>query len=324
MNETARGLFCNCVCSTRASYPHTAPRRAVHPPEAMNRVGPSGLLSGTSPFHAMEHGAQATDQAFLLLGRSRERRTVGERAVAEDSAEVGTTSADRANDPPDEVSLAPDYLRCILRLEAIRDNASGADKSWVHRAHADAVRHLSSAKRRCESVDRFTSLAGALTAQGVRYVVIGVGGANYYAPSGSAMLMTLDRDLFLPADPRNLLVAWGVCRSSGFELFAGAEPLDELRDAALARAVVERRPLTRASDGMGTDVDLSCVMSGFDFETVWSARRTFEVEAIAIPVARLSHIVASKARAGREKDRLFLATHREVLDRILSDDDPSI
>lgn len=173
-------------------------------------------------------------------------------------------------------------------------------------------------------MDPFTSLVSALTAQGVRYVVIGVWGANYYAPSGCAMLMTLDRDLFLPADPRNLLVAWSVCRSSGFELFAGAEPLDEPRDATLARAVVERRALTRASDGMGTDVDLSCVMSGFDFETVWSARRTFEVEEVAIPVARLSHIVASKARADREKDRLFLATHREVLARILSDDDPSI
>ena len=63
-------------------------------------------------------------------------------------------------------------------------------------------------------------------------------------------------------------------------------------------------------------------MSGFDFETVWPARRIFEVEGIAIPVARLSHIVESKARAGREKDRLFLATHREALEYILSDDEP--
>ena len=44
---------------------------------------------------------------------------------------------------------------------------------------------------------------------------------------------------------------------------------------------------------------------------------------IAIPVARLSHIVESKARAGREKDRLFLATHREALDYMVSEDDPS-
>ena len=172
-------------------------------------------------------------------------------------------------------------------------------------------------------MDRFASLAGALSARGVRYLVIGVWGANYYAPSGSAMFTTLDRDLFLPADTGNLLAAWHVCQDDGFELFAGTEPLDEPRDAELARVVVERRALTRASDGRGTDVDLSLVMSGFEFEAIWPARRMFEVDEIAIPVARLSHIVESKARAGREKDRLFLATHREALDSILSEDDPS-
>lgn len=170
-------------------------------------------------------------------------------------------------------------------------------------------------------MDRFTSLAGALSSRGVRYLVMGVWGANYYAPSGSAMFTTLDRDLFLPADPANLLAAWRVCQDNGFELFARTDPLDEPRDAELARAVVERRALTRASDGMGTDVDLSLVMTGFEFETIWPARRTFEVEQIAIPVARLSHIVESKARAGREKDRLFLATHREALGHLLPDDD---
>ena len=62
-------------------------------------------------------------------------------------------------------------------------------------------------------------------------------------------------------------------------------------------------------------------MSGFDFEEVWSARREFEVAGVAIPVARLSRIVASKVRAGREKDRLFLATHREALQHLLTDDE---
>jgi len=99
-------------------------------------------------------------------------------------------------------------------------------------------------------VDRFTLLAGALSAQRVRYLVIGVWGANYYAPSGGAMFMTLDRDLFLPAAPGNLLAAWRVCRDNGFELFVGAEPLDEPQDGERASKVVERRALTRAGDGM--------------------------------------------------------------------------
>ena len=170
-------------------------------------------------------------------------------------------------------------------------------------------------------MDPFASLALALSAAGVRYLVIGVWGANYYAASGCEMFTTLDRDLFLPADPDNLLDAWRVCDANGFGLFTGTEPLDEPRDGALARAVVGRRALTRANDGAGTDVDISLVMSGFHFEEVWPARRMFEVEGVAIPVARLSHIVESKARAGREKDRLFLATHRETLAHLLTDDE---
>lgn len=50
--------------------------------------------------------------------------------------------------PPRPVLLAPGYLRLIARIEALAGNASGVDKSWVHRAHADAVRHLKAAKRR--------------------------------------------------------------------------------------------------------------------------------------------------------------------------------
>ena len=170
-------------------------------------------------------------------------------------------------------------------------------------------------------MDPFTALAGALSAAGVRYLVIDVWGANYYAPSGHAMSTTLDRDLFLPADPDNLLEAWRVCETNGLRLFMGSEPFDETHDGGLAPAVVGRRALTRASDGATTDVELSLVMSGFEFEEVWLARRMFEVEGVAIPVARLSHIVESKARAGREKDRLFLATHREALQHLLSDDE---
>jgi hypothetical protein len=58
-------------------------------------------------------------------------------------------------------------------------------------------------------------------------------------------------------------------------------------------------------------------MAGFDFETVWNERRLFIVDAVEIPVARLAHIVESKAAAGREKDRLFLATHADALRQLL-------
>jgi hypothetical protein len=41
------------------------------------------------------------------------------------------------------------------------------------------------------------------------------------------------------------------------------------------------------------------------------------IEGVTIPVARLLHIVTSKHAAGRDKDRLFLATHRDALEQLL-------
>ena len=147
----------------------------------------------------------------------------------------------------------------------------------------------------------------------VRFVGIGVWAANHYAEGISELFFTRDKDLFLPPDPGNLLQAWEACEEAALELYAGSEPLDRPRDLSLAHAVVERRALTRATDGRALHIDLTLVMAGFDFETVWLERRTFLVDGVEVPVARLTHIVASKSAAGRTKDLLFLETHRAML-----------
>ena len=53
-------------------------------------------------------------------------------------------------------------------------------------------------------------------------------------------------------------------------------------------------------------------MTRFDFESVWEERRTFPVEGVELPVARLSPIIHSKAATNRNKGRLFLATPAEA------------
>jgi hypothetical protein len=164
-------------------------------------------------------------------------------------------------------------------------------------------------------MDPLAAYARALHAAAVRYVVIGVWGANYYARG--SLFMTEDQDLFLPPDASNLLSAWQAAESLGLALSSQDEPLDQPRDLALARAVVDRRALVTVSDGDQLDVDLTLIMAGFDFETVWPRRRLFQVEGVQVPVAALSDIVASKAQVGRPKDRLFLATHAAALRKLL-------
>lgn len=156
---------------------------------------------------------------------------------------------------------------------------------------------------------------------GVRFVVIGVAGANYYAIGGATMFVTEDRDLFLPPDVEAVLRSWQACEERRLELRVGTEPLDVPRDRDLAGRIVERRATIRATDNQGLDIDLTLTMSGFDFETVWRERRTFSIDGIDVPVARLTHIVASKHAAGRDKDRLFLATYREALEQLVRRDE---
>jgi hypothetical protein len=166
----------------------------------------------------------------------------------------------------------------------------------------------------------FARLVATLHEHGVRFVLIGVAGANHWARSGDAIFTTQDYDLLLPLDPDNALAAWQACQGLGLALRSGDEPLGAPLDRWLAEQVVARRALVRASDGQGLDVDLSLVMAGFDFDTVWTQRRDFVVDGVKVPVARLRHIVESKALAGREKDRLFLAAHADALRGLMEEE----
>jgi hypothetical protein len=87
----------------------------------------------------------------------------------------------------------------------------------------------------------------ALVARAVRYVLIGVSGANLYGPGGQAIFATDDFDLFLPLDAGNLLEAWAACEEAGLDLWLGADPLDRPPDRWLAERIVERRALTRVT-----------------------------------------------------------------------------
>lgn len=166
----------------------------------------------------------------------------------------------------------------------------------------------------------FAEVIRALQNRGVRFLLIGVAGANYYALDASLVFTTEDRDLFLPLDPANTLAAWRACESVGLSLWVHDEPLDIPRDETLARAVVDRRALVRATGPEDLLIDLTYVMAGFDFETIWRERKVFVVDGVDVPVARLIHIVRSKAAVGRAKDRLFLATHAEALEALLRKD----
>jgi len=166
-------------------------------------------------------------------------------------------------------------------------------------------------------LDPLVPLLRALNQRNVKYVAIGVSGANLWAHSGGVVFKTDDRDLFLPPDADNLIQAWTACDDAGLELWLTDEALDRPRDRWLAEQIVARRAVTRATGPNELQVDFTLVMKGFEFETVWNERHVFSVEGVEIPTARLTHIVMSKQAAGRQKDQLFLATHKDALEQLL-------
>lgn len=170
------------------------------------------------------------------------------------------------------------------------------------------------------ALERFHLLLRELDQRSVRYILIGIGGANFYSLHGAAAFKTLDRDLFLPPAPENLLRAWQAAESVGLELTCSGETLEYPRDLWLAEQVVGRRALTRTAIENDFLVDFTLVMAGFEFDDAWREHRTFTTEGIPIHVARLTHIVTSKALAGRPKDHLFFATHKAAIEELLGND----
>jgi hypothetical protein len=81
--------------------------------------------------------------------------------------------------------------------------------------------------------------------------------------------------------------------------------------------MIERRAGTRVTGADNFTADLTLVMKGFDFETAWNERRAFIIDGVEVPTARLTHIVESKQAAGRMKDQLFLASHKDALEHLL-------
>jgi hypothetical protein len=49
----------------------------------------------------------------------------------------------------------------------------------------------------------------------VRYLLIGVSGANFYTHPAASRFVTDDYDLFLPPEPENLVQAWAACDDAG-------------------------------------------------------------------------------------------------------------
>lgn len=224
--------------------------------------------------------------------------------------------------PPAPTASEPQFWANVDRWEAESWNRAGAEKRWVDRLHEADDTWVGTVVREEPALESRARLFRELERGRVRYLLIGVGGADVHAARLGERLLTKDLDLFLPRSAENLLACWEACERAGYSLWSRGEPLDDPRDLWLARRVVTLAALTTAQPSVGLPTDLTFVMGAFDFEDVWLRRTEGFPDGVGVDLARFADIVESKRHAGRDKDLRFFQENGDLVARILAAEGP--
>lgn len=137
---------------------------------------------------------------------------------------------------------------------------------------------------------------------GIRYVVVGMTGINYYAASPAETFATLDYDLLLEPTLDNVERAIRALQALAFTLGTADGPV-KLGDL---RAIVRGQRTLIATTPDGLTVELLLRVSGYAFSELARDARTFSIRGVPVRVGRLEKLLHSKRVAGRPKDREFL------------------
>ncbi|MBI3769150.1 MAG: hypothetical protein HY271_11760 [Deltaproteobacteria bacterium] len=160
---------------------------------------------------------------------------------------------------------------------------------------------------------------GALARGGVDFIVVGVGGINFYAADEASAIATLDIDILLRPDVATLRAAFAALQKVGFTFEAGGEPFVDFEDDVVLHNIVRSGASLTARHARGAQLDLMLSITGLHYDALAADPVTFTVARAPVRVGRLEKLLRSKELAGRPKDveflRLFAARFRNDLPR---------
>lgn len=157
-----------------------------------------------------------------------------------------------------------------------------------------------------ELASGFLRALAALSETGVAYVIVGVGGINFYARIPAEAFATLDLDALLEPTLGNLRGALRVLDSLGYEFEAGGEPfLDWEDDSALQRVIRNGATLSALHPEAG-QIDLLLGVAGFSYAELSADAVEFRVADVEVRVGTLEKLLQSKQSSGQPKDLAFL------------------
>jgi hypothetical protein len=164
-----------------------------------------------------------------------------------------------------------------------------------------------------EPLSGFVRALSALAEAGVQFVVVGVGGINFYARTPAQSFATLDLDALLNPAVENLELALSVLSRLGYEFEAGGEPFIDLDDRVILSRIIQNGANLSALHSEASQIDLMTSISGFDYSQFAEDATAFEVAGVEIRVGRLTKLLRSKEVSGRPKDLEFLRIYRATL-----------
>jgi len=156
----------------------------------------------------------------------------------------------------------------------------------------------------------FARALAALSESDVDFVIVGVGGINFYARTPSEAFSTLDLDALLAPSATNLGRALRVLTELGYAFEAGGEPFIDVEDEVILARVIENGASISAIHSEDGQIDLLTSISAFDYAALSTDASEFEVAGASVQVGRLDKLLRSKEASGRPKDLEFLRAFR--------------
>lgn len=142
----------------------------------------------------------------------------------------------------------------------------------------------------------------------VPYLLMGVLAIGHYALESGEAYLTDDCDILIRPRPRDLSRVLDALTAERYALSCGGESLP-WPDRLIARRLVEHRAVVRAKKRDCLGIDIMLVAAGASFAELWKRREIFHSQGVRIKCASLEDLLASKARAGRPKDKAFLTLY---------------
>jgi len=168
-------------------------------------------------------------------------------------------------------------------------------------------------------MDPYVIVCRVLKQAGVPFLVIGAFGIDLHASELGLGIVTYDLDLLLPARIDVLERCFLELTRAGCTFTWNGEAMPAPDELLLGDILRSRACITASLDGSAIDLVLHAAK--LDFDELWPRREARTLGSLSLDTIPLADLLLSKAAANRLKDRLFIETWRELLDKMLAADD---